>query len=246
MGGGLTWRAVGASVEGASHVARGVGCQDAHGVVTAPDGSLVVVVADGAGSAPRAAEGSALAVEATLDTLDWLLAVESPSVAVERAVGAARAALEESDDLSALATTLLVVVVGSEEVAVARVGDGFAVARLDDGSLELLSADGEREFLNETTFLSSSDWEPSVSVRPSTGVSGVAVLTDGLQLLAFDLTAGRPHAPFFEPLFAFAAAADCDAASEHELAAFLGSERVAARTDDDVTLVLCSRSSPTG
>ena len=244
MGGGLTWRAVGASVEGASHVARGVGCQDAHGVLTAPDGSLVVVVADGAGSASRAAEGSALAVEAALDTLEWVLAVEPPSVAVVRAVGAARVALETADDISAVATTLLVVVVGSDEVAVARVGDGFAVARLEDGSLELLSADDDREFLNETTFLSSSDWTPSVSVRSSAGVSGVAVLTDGLQLLAFDLTAGRPHAPFFEPLFAFAA--DCDAASEHELAAFLGSDRVAARTDDDVTLVLCSRSSPTG
>jgi hypothetical protein len=61
-------------------------------------------------------------------------------------------------------------------------------------------------------------------------------MTDGLQLVAFDLSTGMPHAPFFTPFFAFAAG-DGDA---EQLAEFLGSERVGERTDDDVTLVVAA------
>src|SRR5438876_7437042 len=51
------WRRLGASVIGSGHISRGVECQDAHGVAELPDGTLVIAVADGAGSARRSAEG---------------------------------------------------------------------------------------------------------------------------------------------------------------------------------------------
>jgi hypothetical protein len=51
------------------------------------------------------------------------------------------------------------------------------------------------------------------------------------------LPAYEPHAPFFRPLFAFAMESTDSAAAE-PLAAFLASERVTRRTDDDKTLVL--------
>ena len=55
----------------------------------------------------------------------------------------------------------------------------------------------------------------------------------------------EPHTPFFTPLFRFAASVEeddekRDAAGE-QLAAFLSSERVNARTDDDKSLVLAVR-----
>jgi hypothetical protein len=61
-------------------------------------------------------------------------------------------------------------------------------------------------------------------------------MTDGLQLVAFDLATGVPHAPFFAPFFSFVAG-DGEVA---QLTEFLGSERVAERTDDDVTLAVAA------
>ena len=69
----------------------------------------------------------------------------------------------------------------------------------------------------------------------------LALLSDGLVRLALHLPELTPHAPFFVPLLSFvASAADEDQASR-QLAAFLDSERVCARTDDDKALVLAVR-----
>jgi len=56
------WRVIAASVVGTSHRARAVPCQDAQAYRILADGTLVVAVADGAGSAARAEAGAACAV----------------------------------------------------------------------------------------------------------------------------------------------------------------------------------------
>lgn len=53
-----------------------------------------------------------------------------------------------------------------------------------------------------------------------------------------DVTTNKPHVPFFQPLVAFAARAENQTDAREQLTAFLASERVCARTDDDKTLVL--------
>ena len=68
-------------------------------------------------------------------------------------------------------------------------------------------------------------------------VAGVALLTDGLQSLALKLPAATPHAPFFRPLFQFAS----DPLKSGEIAGWMASPKVAARTDDDLTLLLAVR-----
>jgi hypothetical protein len=80
-----------------------------------------------------------------------------------------------------------------------------------------------------------------VASRPAP--SRFAVFSDGLLRLAINLATGEPHAPFFRPLFAFAAAGDASGvvAREAELAAFLHSDRVCARSDDDKTILLAAR-----
>ena len=220
----MTWRLVGASVVGAGHVVRGDGCDDAHAIASRLDGSLVIAVADGAGSAPRGGEGARLAVEVALACHD------DPAAAVETA-----AAAVDAD----MATTLAVVHVSSHVVRVAQVGDGAVVLRRGD-ELEVVGPVDREEFVNETVFLTSATWREHLRVDevPAAGVDGIAVLTDGLQMLAFELPSGRPHLPFFAPLYDFAASAE---SSIDELSAFLGSERVCARTDDDKTLVLAVR-----
>jgi hypothetical protein len=230
-----TWRAVCASATGSSHRARAEPGQDAVLLRELPGGGWVAAVADGAGSAPLAAEGAALAVAAAVASVEV-------GLALPQAFAVARDALGGDDDArSARATTLLVAAVRDGVLEVGQVGDGFVVLRRDGGELEVAVPAPEREYLNETTFLSSAGWDDDLRVdaMDAAPVDAVALSTDGLQLVALDLAAGGgPHPGFFLPLFSWAAADPPDA----ELAAFLASERVAERTDDDVTLALVVRS----
>jgi hypothetical protein len=249
------WQVVAASTVGTRHAAAQQVCDDAN--AHWQDGSgLVLVAADGAGSASRAAEGARLAAEVAQAAAVRLLGAGPPDrdaagTGLQAVLLAARQAL---DDLAAgdgdpsagqatvaeLATTLTVVLAWPELLGVAQVGDGAVVVRRDGAKLELLLGPEPREYVNETTFLTSPAFLDSaqIVVAEATEVTGIAVMTDGLQLLALDLAARTPHSPFFEPLFAFAGGnGDLDG----ELGAFLGSESVCARTDDDKTLLLAVR-----
>lgn len=242
------WRVLAASVAGSGHIERDAPCQDAHRVAVTAAGDLVIAVADGAGSAPRSDEGARVAVDAAVDCA--VAAAEGETELDEAAVRAAVAAARDAVHAAAagdaacdrldprdLATTLAVVVAAGDRVLAAQVGDGAVVLQRDGGDLEVLGPVDRAEFLNETCFLTSSGWEDEmrVDVAPAAGLAGVAVMTDGLQLLALDMAAGAAHAGFFAPVFAWAAGGE---GSDDELAGFLASERVCARTDDDKTLVV--------
>jgi hypothetical protein len=136
---------------------------------------------------------------------------------------------------------LLVARVSGDVIATAQVGDGAIVVRRD-GALEVLCPASRGEYLNETCFLTSASWEDELRLgaAPAAGVDAIAGLTDGLQLLAFDMATGAPHVPFFDPFFSFAAGDG----SVDELVGFLGSERVGERTDDDVTLAVAALRPP--
>ena len=251
MGVGLTpaWRVVGASVEGSRHRADGRPCQDAHAVRALPDGAVVVAVADGAGSAPRADTGAQIAAATAADTLASHLGSRSPADApswrqlLAGSLVAARIAVDSAaGDGSAatdLASTLTVVVITDMVVATAQVGDGTVVVERDDG-LSTVGDTERSEYLNETTFLTSAGWatEARLEVISSADVRGVAVFSDGLERLALDMAGRVPHRPFFAPLYEFAADEHADPG---DLATFLASERVCAQTDDDKTLVLAVR-----
>jgi hypothetical protein len=229
------WHVVGASVTGASHQRRGVGCQDAHAVARTDFGT-VIAVADGAGSARRADEGAQIAAGAVVH---WAQrGISDPLTLLTRARTCLRTWAGSPAALRELATTLSVVCLTARTVRVAQVGDG-AVVLMGESDFELLRADDGAEYLNETVFLTSKGWRSRIrrDSRPINSVRGVAVLSDGLQLLALDLAAAAPHPGFFRPLFDYAAGTE---ASDAELAAFLSSPRVSARTDDDSTLVIAA------
>jgi hypothetical protein len=142
----------------------------------------------------------------------------------------------QAASLQDFATTLLVAVVTDGWIAAAHIGDGAIVVDSKTG-MHALTLPDHGEYLNETVFLTSSDYRERarVVVLPRHGTRGVALLTDGLEALALNMAGGAPHSPFFTPLFGFAAEPD---AGEGELASFLESARVCARTDDDKTLLL--------
>src|SRR5438105_15346351 len=77
------WRVVGASVTGTGHQKMGRGCDDAHRVRISSTGSLLLAVADDAGSASRSAEGAACVVHAALHTAETFVAQQAEPESVE-------------------------------------------------------------------------------------------------------------------------------------------------------------------
>ncbi len=121
-----------------------------------------------------------------------------------------------------------------------QIGDGAIVAKTASGPLEVLTVPGDSEYINETTFITSSDALGQVhfNIRPEAKVSGIAALTDGMQFLALQYSDNTAHEPFFTPLFDYAAGAD---SSDSDLYAFLRSQQVCEKTDGDKTLAVAVR-----
>jgi hypothetical protein len=114
------------------------------------------------------------------------------------------------------------------------------VADADDKIIALTSPQSG-EYINETIFLTSPDYLSAVQFAfRRCDVRSVAVLSDGLQMLALQMPDGNPHAPFFAPLFRFIAKSKDEQAAQEQLVEFLNSPRVQARTDDDITLFLAA------
>ena len=266
----LPWRVIGASVAGTSHRADGVPCQDAHAYRLLPNGALVVAVADGAGTAARAEEGSRLAAEHGATSLEnahldrrtpppgepaWRLlllgAFWDARVALDAAAAEAGIAVKH------FSTTLTCAVAAGPWLAVGQIGDGAVVGATPirengDAGGALFTAVRPRrgEYANEVRFLTAHTPEDAldeVEVRVYAGATtALALTTDGLLRLALRLPGHEPHAPFFRPLFAFVAETEPgdQATAERDLAAFLATDRINARTDDDKTLVLAARALP--
>ncbi|MGH2459590.1 MAG: PP2C family serine/threonine-protein phosphatase [Chloroflexota bacterium] len=259
------WRIVGASVAGTSHRSRGRPGEDAHGYRLLADGSLALGVADGAGSASRAAAASERAVQAALDFVEQAFAdgrgcADSDATedllrdtfrAARQALvdlaaarsdpppddGEATGTLDPEARLRECATTLLFAIVAERRVVAGQIGDGAIVVGDGAGRARLLTGPDHGEYLNETAVLSAPDFLERVrfAVSDFDEPLTVAILTDGLEIVALNWATGQPHAPFFGPLWDFAGRPGAGSA---ELVAFLTSERLSRYTDDDKTLVL--------
>lgn len=245
------WKVVMARAPGTAHARSGVPCQDACGWRRWGEGAgetLVMAVADGAGSAAWAELGAAAAVDGVLDVVVRARAA-SDAVTRDRAVGwmaevrdalAARAAAA-GRRVADYACTLLVGIVDARGAVFLQIGDGGWVVERE-GRLESATWPAQGEFANETTFLTTESALQGLQVGWVRGrVTAIAGFTDGLQPLALNRAARIPHGPFFEPLFeTVRLAADPDTLAG-PLEAFLNSGPVNERTDDDKALVLAAR-----
>jgi Protein phosphatase 2C len=265
--GDVVWRFGHASVAGTAHLRDGRGCQDVGCcALLAPDGDagvLVAGVADGAGSAPRGEEGARLACDSFVEVVSELYRPDQgdqpPDQLDRRAwwgqlvdVWLSRfhdrvglAADEDPPDRRGFACTFLGAVVADGWAGLVQIGDGAIVLDGDDDPDRYAPFVWPRrgEYANETYFATDDRAAEHVDldVLPRR-VDEIALLTDGLQGLVLDYARRVPHAPFFARVFApFRAASDDGAALSAQLAAFLASPRVRARTDDDTTLILATR-----
>lgn len=240
------WRIVGASIRGGAH--RSGSCQDAWYAVRLPGQRFVAAVADGAGSAIHGGIGAAIAVSEAVTSLaraaklscEWVPSEEEVRGAVRGAADAvARRALEHGHPVVEYATTLSVVAGGVDHLVWGQVGDGAVIRSTRQGTFVTVSPPDSGDWTNETFFITAGLSRLTVG-RLDQPVSSVALITDGLRRLALrsDQT---PYAPFFSPLAAHVRGSrDTDAACR-AVYAWLQGPDVAARTADDVTLVVIGR-----
>ncbi len=247
------WRVVGASVQGAGHRAEGLACQDAQFWRVMPSGELIVALADGAGSAPCAAQGAQAAVVAAAGVLGEhvasgrLAAGAGWPLVIAGAYRGARAVLEQlagaaGRPLRDFATTLTCVVAWDDGVVTGQIGDGLVAAEGANG-LFLAARPQRGEYANEAYFLTMPRALEHLAVESWPGpVQSLAASSDGLLRLALRLPGQEPYEPFFRPLFEFVASAEGADLRQRQLVKFLDSPRVCARTEDDKTLVVAVRS----
>jgi len=251
------WKLLAQSVAGSRHLRLGKQCQDACRVafeLIADLPTLILVCADGAGSARFAEIGAAQTCEtlvdlALADMRDGLMpeAIERDTVlywAGEARKRLDREAAQRQAALRDFASTMLMAVIGERSAAFAQIGDGAIVTRYGEDYHPVFWPQAG-EYANSTYFLTQEDFADHLEfVRFDDRIDELAMFSDGLQRLALNMASRIGHRPFFEPLFArLRAAANGDDLCE-PLRQFLESSRVAQRSDDDKTLILATRVTP--
>lgn len=248
------WKTLTGSVAGSSHRRQGLFCQDACEVdqfSLAGEPLLVVAVADGAGSASHSQVGSQLACRQALDAVRAALQSCSQLTAVSRDIAVNwfqtvrlhldHKAAQLSLPVRELACTLLVAVIGSEHAVFCQVGDGALVAGPDD-EVQPVFWPQSGEYVNTTHFLTTPMLADCLMFESRPGrLNRLAAFTDGLQSVALNYAARQAHQPFFRPLFASLNSASDPEDLRKPMREFLESEKLAQRTDDDLTLVLATR-----
>jgi hypothetical protein len=238
------WKLVYGSVKGTSHVHSGQPCQDyCGGSVTGS--TLFAACADGAGSAELSHLGSKASVERFMEVAASLESAPTREQ-IETWVDAARARVLVEAEAQAtpprqLACTFLAAVVGENWAAFAQIGDGVIVFDGPEG-YELAFWPDNGEYANTTRFLTEDDYRDYLRIEiVGRQITELAVLTDGLQMLALDFGQAKVHDRFFAPLFRTVKNGPDEETLRGLLLEFMDSKRVNDRTDDDKTLLLATR-----
>jgi hypothetical protein len=250
------WRIAGASVEGTSHATRGDACQDFHKFRTVGD-TVIAAAADGAGSASKGLDGAKMVCDSfirnvasyfakggRIDHLTEEFVSRWTADIQERIAAKAEKEEKEARDYSC---TFLAAALSAESAAFFQIGDGAIVYSTiqNPGSYNFPIVPAESMYVNTTDFITDTNAAQKIKIQfLSEQVGNMAIFTDGIQSLAVDYSEGgegKPHTPFWTPMFApFAGPVDA-ADLTKKLEGFLGSETVNRRTDDDKTLILISR-----
>jgi serine/threonine protein phosphatase PrpC len=260
------WKVVAASAKGSSHEKTDIPCQDAH-YWKVIDGVLLAAVADGAGSATHSDLGAKIAAQAAVDylysnltfrgQLDLNAGGQSSTelnprqllsgwnsiavvVAEEACKAVHNAATQRETPIRELASTLLVLVASDAGIAVLQIGDGAIVVNTFGDTFVALTTPPQTEYINETVFLVSSSAIEKMQIKTFGKVKQVALMSDGLQMLALEMKERKPFEPFFRHIFKFAYNSINLDTSNRQLMNFLISDRVRSKTDDDITLFLAS------
>jgi hypothetical protein len=250
-----TWRFAAAKTAGTSHLREGLPCQDSfrcQAVSTSQGSILIVVISDGAGSASESERGSAFICAALPEEVQRSLSDVTPAPDwLRKCVSRTRDGLVvEADHLGIptrqLAATMLCAVLAEEWSAFAQIGDGAIVTpEIGTRSWAWLFWPQRGEYANTTSFLTDPTALETVQIdvipHPQ---DEVALFTDGLQHLVLNYEEQSVHSPFFESMMAPIRRSRANGDDQQLSAAlkrYLRSDVVISRADDDLTLVLASR-----
>lgn len=249
---------------GLSHESSGQPNQDYYSVCVVPANrkspeTVIIAVADGAGSArfshlgsEKVATVAADALRKRLDsnpkiTIDKSTARNGLLTAADSAIQALRArAIDKSADLDDLATTMQLVIANDSLVAVLHVGDGRTVV-MEDDKFRNLSSPFNGEYANETTFVTTGDGNltdnPGLDRREVSGeaINGIAVSTDGLDPLAVTLATDEPFDGFYKPVFQMPWQIDGIDNDNIPLGEILEKTETRQKSPDDITVVIATR-----
>lgn len=247
------WKWAAASRRGTSHEKTGTKRQDAMRILLGHDEqTLVAIACDGAGSAIRGGEGAVIAARTLSACAKAALGqhgVHPDDDAVWDWIDLARDRISVVADRYSLtprdfATTVVMAVSDGRSTFALHIGDGAVVAR-DAVSTEwqAICWPEHGEYASTTYFLTDDNAVRARILRHQSPIDRLAIFTDGIERLALDFNTNLPHAPFFggvsEPV-AQSKAKGWDADLSAQLGAYLASDRVNARTDDDKTLILAA------
>jgi hypothetical protein len=246
------WTWVAASRRGTAHAQAGERRQDACRVLTAPPGFLIAVASDGAGSAALGGYGAAITARVlTSRARDWISnagVVPSPTM-LELWVAEVRLMIIVAADRlgcspGIFATTLVLAISDGANSITAHIGDGAIIARTAaNTALVELSWPDNGEYASTTYFITDTNPRLRVGVAGDFHIDRLALLTDGLERLALNFVNRTAHPPFFGGVFKSVTAGKIgghDQPLSRNLAAFLDSDGVNARTDDDKTLIVAA------
>ena len=114
------------------------------------------------------------------------------------------------------------------------------MVRQEQEEPQLLFPPDKGEYINETTFVTSTDALNGMRVSVRSGKQEfICAATDGLERVAIRMSDCTPFAPFFQPLEDYLRQVIHPEREDKYLMSFLDSDRLNARTDDDKTLLLC-------
>jgi len=255
MGRDLKWKTIRASVVGTSHVETETECQDCCWAEVLETKNhtkyLVAIVSDGAGSAINGGTGSKLTCETLVTSITSSLEQQqdtslSENNVIEWIKNAKRKiySLADENNLTArdYACTVLCSIVAENTALFFQIGDG-AIVVSKYNALGVVFWPDSGEYVNSTYFITDEDAISTLRItKVESKINEVALFSDGLQHLALSYALKTPHHPFFDPMFNIMRNrknTNCDDLDK-QLQAFLNSDEINSRTDDDKTLVLAT------
>jgi len=214
---------------------------------------FVGIVSDGAGSSEFGGEGAALVCR-TLGLAarrHFAMEQELPAqTALEHWVDEARdriykAAQVRGKEARDFAATLVCAISDGATSLIAHIGDGCVVVReRASGQWVAPTWPDQGEYASTTTFITD---QPSAKLRVThfdVAVDVIALFSDGIERMVLDMVAMKPVERFFgvvaHPIVSSPVLRGRDRTLSRQLQAYLASEQVTSRTDDDKTLVIAT------
>ncbi len=252
----MSWKTIGKSVIGTSHSSADKQCEDAlqYKIILDHKGKevLLAIASDGAGSAKFAKEASNIATYFGIEILTHFIK-DHTKIKEASIVLMVETLVEEftrfseiaNEPLSEYSCTLLGCVLYNTSSVFFQIGDG-AIIR-DDGNDGYVTVwwPQNGEYANTTCFITDDNALANLRILVmDEPIKEVALLTDGLQMLALNNETSTVHQPFFNGLFKWLRFAQKEEEIEilnNKLEEYLSGDIINNRTDDDKTLFLGTR-----